>query len=468
MSGFVMVREASMSQDDATGKRMMATWTQQADGVASDGAPLAWLNSLRASGRTAFERLGFPTTRDEAWRFTNIGLLTRNSFQPAPRVPHRLTPAIIERFCDGLPDSLRLVVVNGTVEANLSRCDGLPRDVVLSSLATDTHTIRARVENLLGKYAEYGQHAFAALNTACLKDVLVLLLPPGVTIEQPIHLLFVSVPCNQPTVSHPRILIHAEANSRATILESFVTYDAECVDAAPCFTNSVTEIALDEEAGIDYCRLQAESDRAFHIGTTQAQLAAGSRLDSHIVSFGGKLSRHELYAVLDGEAGECSLDGLTVARGRQLIDHQTRIDHVMPRCISRESYKSIIDDEAHGVFSGRIKVHPDAQYSDARQTNHTLLLSDNAVMDTQPQLEIYADDVKCTHGASVGSLDAHALFYMRSRGIGEDEARRLLTFAFINEILEGISADAVRCHLEGHLSGIMPFEDAESSRCGTG
>jgi Fe-S cluster assembly protein SufD len=246
------------------------------------------------------------------------------------------------------------------------------------------------------------------------------------------------------------------------MLESFACVSAEGAASSPYFTNSVTEMALDENADVTYCRLQCESETAFHIGTTQVELAAGARMDSHVVSSGGKLSRHELNVVLRGEGSACNLKGLAIAHGWQLVDHQTHIDHVKPRCLSRETYKAVIDDDAHGVFSGKIHVHPNAQKTDARQTNHTLLLSDNAVMDTQPQLEIYADDVKCTHGASVGSLDEQAMFYLRSRGIDAEDARRLLTFAFMNEILQLIPTAAVRQHLEQHLFDVVQFESDQS------
>lgn len=228
---------------------------------------------------------------------------------------------MIERACRGLSDVHRLVFVNGAFQPSLSTLGGLPHGAVLNCLSAIPDVLQSPVEHSLGQYADCAQHAFTALNTACLQDVAVLLLAKGVVVEQPIHLLFLSVPSNQPTVSHPRVLVVTEASSQVTILESFVCAETECAAAEPYFTNSVTEMALGENADVTYCRLQAEREASFHIGTTQIQLAADARMDSHVISSGGKLARHELNVVFHGEGGECNLNGLAIARGRQLIDH---------------------------------------------------------------------------------------------------------------------------------------------------
>src|SRR5262249_178906 len=247
----------------------------------------------------------------------------------------------------------------------------------------------------------------------------------------------------QPTVSYPRTLIVAEDNSQARIVEAFIGAGEEAY-----FSNAVTEIVAAEGAILDYTKLQRESSKAFHVHSLQLQMARSSSVKSHTVNLGGRLARNEVDAFLDGEGCECTLNGLSLASGEQLVDNHTRIDHAKPHCASHELYKSILDGRAHGVFNGKIYVHPDAQKTDAKQTNQTLLLSEHAVIDAMPQLEIFADDGKCTHGATVGQLDAESIFYLRSRGIDKDAARALLTYAFANDIVGRISVDSLRDGLE--------------------
>jgi Fe-S cluster assembly protein SufD len=442
-------------------------WMPQSE--VADSATL-WLSLLRDSASEAIEQLRFPTTRDEAWRLTNLASMIRIPFQPTAIATDSIAAKSISsrqiaEACYGLADAHRLVFVNGRFVESLSTIGSLPTGVFLGNLSKVGTDGRNRIENRLGRVADFRHRVFIAINTACLHDAAVLFLPPGGVVDRPIHLLFVSFADARPVVSHPHVLIVADKNSQATILESYAgiadakqdVKDSGIVkrqkehDASIYFTNGVTEVVLDDGALIEHIRFQNEDATAFHLGTTQVHLNARAKYHSHVIASGAKLCRHELNVVLDGEDCECRLNGLAVARGRQLIDNQTRIEHVKPRCTSRELYKAVVDDDAHGVFSGKIHVHADAQKTDARQASHTLLLSDDAVMNSQPHLEIYADDVKCTHGATIGNLDESSLFYLRSRGIGSKNALDLLTFAFMNEILTHIPHDAVRDHLEARL-----------------
>jgi Fe-S cluster assembly protein SufD len=270
-------------------------------------------------------------------------------------------------------------------------------------------------------------------------------IPKGKVVAEPIHLVFVSTSPGGPTVSHPRNLVLAGVNSQATVVERYVGL------GGVYFTNGVTEIVAAENAVLDHYKVQQEGTEAFHVAMQQVRLGRSSNFASHSIALGGGLVRNDVNAVFDAEGGECTLNGLYLAAGRQLIDNHTRIDHARPHCASHELYKGILDGQAQGVFNGKIYVHPDAQKTDAKQTNKTLLLSEDAVINTKPQLEIYADDVKCTHGATIGQLAEEAIFYLRSRGLGRAEARSLLTFAFANDIISRIKVEPLRARLEATL-----------------
>jgi Fe-S cluster assembly protein SufD len=410
------------------------------------------LHRLHEGAMGRFAELGFPTTGDEEWRFTNIAPLTQVSFQPALAVPPKeLTPLKLDRLTYGAWDCYRLVFVNGGFAPALSN---LPRALLYRSLRNALAERPQSAEPFLAKYADYEEHAFVALNTAFLDDGAFIHIPRGQVVDKPIHIMFVSVPGREPTMAHPRTLIVAGVNSQATIVESYVSFGKDVA-----FTNAVTEIVLDENAGIDHYKIQRENAPTFHVATLHVQQSRSSRLSSHSITTGGSLTRNDVNAVLDGEGCECTLNGLYMAAGRQLIDNHTRIDHVKPHCTSHELYKGILDDQARGVFNGKIYVHQDAQKTDAKQTNKTLLLSEDAVINTKPQLEIFADDVKCTHGATIGQLAEEAIFYLRSRGIGQEDARSLLTFAFANDIIGRIKVEPIRAHLEELLLAGRPSPD---------
>jgi Fe-S cluster assembly protein SufD len=283
-------------------------------------------------------------------------------------------------------------------------------------------------------------------------------IPKGQVIERPIHVAFLTTGSGEPVVSHPRVVVVAGENSQATIVESYVG-----IEEGVYFTNAVTEIVAGESSVIDHYKLQRESREAFHVATVQIHQARSSNFSSHYFGFGGALVRHEARVRLDAEGCECTLNGLYLAGGSQHLDNHTVIDHVKPHCTSHELYKGILDGKAHGVFNGKIYVHEDAQKTDAKQTNQTLLLSQDAVINTKPQLEIFADDVKCTHGATVGQLDAEGIFYLRSRGIGLQEARSLLTYAFANDIIRQVKIEPLRAQLEELLSASQHLAQAKEA-----
>ena len=397
-----------------------------------DNAP--WLGRLRKKGIERFEKLGFPTMRHEEWRFTNLAPLTKIPFRlPEPGGPGQDMPSSVIFTGASSP---RLVFINGHSAPGLSALKPLPKGVVVGGMAP-------WAEEYLGRHARYQDHAFTALNTAFCQQGAAIRIPDGVVLDAPIHLVFISAVPGEPTVSHPRVLIVVGANSRAAIVESYLGRDGDVY-----LTNAVTEVTAGENAVLDHYKLEQESREAFHIATLQVLQSRGSKFSSHSIALGGSLVRNEINVVFDAEGGECTLNGLYMATGRQLIDNHTVIDHAKPRCASHELYKGILADQARGVFNGKIYVRQDAQKTDAKQTNQTLLLSDDATINTKPQLEIYADDVKCTHGATVGQLDEEALFYLRSRGISRSEARRILTFAFANDIIGRIAIEPMRERLE--------------------
>lgn len=417
----------------------VASFERAERALATIGPPS--LHCLREAAMQRFAALGFPTLEDEDWRFTPLGALTQNEFKLGESVA--VDMACPRRLAFAPDECHRLVFVNGRFAPALSVLHELPKGVVVGGLADGLRNHRDKAEPHLAQHADYEDHAFTALNTAFVQDGAFVYLPGNAVVDQPIVLVFVSAAGNGATVSHPRTLIVAEHNSQARIVEAFVGVAEDVY-----FTNSVTEIVAAEGAVLDYAKLQRESKRAFHVHTLQIHQDKSSNVQSRAINLGGRLVRNELNAVLDAEGCECTLDGLSIASGEQLVDNHTRIDHAKPHCASHEIYKNILDGKARGVFNGRIYVHPDAQKTDAKQTNQTLLLSENAVIDAMPQLEIFADDVKCTHGATVGQLDAESIFYLRTRGIDRDAARALLTYAFANDIVGRIGVEPLRDGLE--------------------
>ena len=407
----------------------------------------SWVHQIRKAAISRFAELGFPTTQHEEWKYTSVAPIVKVPFRPADFEPDGLTKESLALHTLGQAACAQLVFVNGRYSPALSSFGSLPDGVKAGSLATALSADPAAVEPHLARHAGYHDHPFVALNTAFLQDGAFVSIPKGKVVERPIHLLFVSTHDNRrrATVSHPRNLILAGDDSQAMIIESYVG-----LNNALYFTNAVTEIVAGENAVVAHYKLQRESEEAFHISTVQASLSHSSNFSSHSIHLGGALVRNDVNAVLDGQGIECTLDGLYMVAGRQHVDNHTRIDHVKPHCSSRELYKGVLGGRSKGVFNGKIYVHKDAQKTDAKQTNKNLLLSEDAVINTKPQLEIYADDVKCTHGTTIGQLDQEAIFYLRSRGIDLEAARGLLTYAFASEMIGRIKVEPVRAQLE-HL-----------------
>ncbi len=419
----------------------------QAEQAAS--AP-AWLARLRQEGLAHFERQGVPSTRDEAWKYTNTAPIVEGTF--IPRADSRSTGdlgAVVARL--GLPGP-RLVFVDGRLAPELSSVSGLPRGLTLKPLRDALREDGELLESLLGRRAPFEAHPFTALNAALLEDGALLKVAPGAVSEVPVQLLFLTRG-DAPVLASPRILVVAGESSQAALVE---TYASAGTGPVATFTNAVTEVTLEDNASLHHYKLQVEGDAALHLGGLHVRQGRDSRFVSHVFSFGGTLARSEVSTAFAGEGGDATLNGLYVGQGTQHLDHRTALDHAVPRCTSRELYKGVLDGRSRGTFHGLIRVRPDAQQTDSRQQSRNLLLSEGAQADARPQLEILADDVKCAHGAAVGRLGAQAPFYLRSRGIPQAEAQRMLTYAFAREVVEAVPAGPVRTSVEGLLALKLP------------
>jgi Fe-S cluster assembly protein SufD len=409
----------------------------------------AWLRSLREGAFAQFAETGFPTTKNEDWRFTNVSAISQTPFRAAPDAGESVSSAVLRPLLSA--DTVcRLVFVNGRFAPLLSRLGELPVGVEVGSLAERIGNRPEALESDLGSQLDIGRDAFTALNTAFIEDGAYIYLPPGTVLETPIWLLFVSLPGAEPAMVHPRNLIVAAQQTQASIVEDYIS-----LGSGVCFSNCVTELMAGDDAVISHYRIERESVQALNVSTLFTRQARGSNLASHSVLLGGALVRNNVNPVLAGEGAECLINGLFLARGSQHMDNYMLVEHRSPHCRSRQFYNGILDDRAHGVFHGRIVVQKNAQKTDAKQTNRNLLLSDNAQIDTKPQLEIHADDVKCTHGATIGQVEEEALFYLRSRGIDEASARRLLLFAFASECLDRMGGPA-RTFLQDQIQQWLP------------
>jgi Fe-S cluster assembly protein SufD len=405
----------------------------------------AWVAQARESAIKQFERLGFPTTRLEQWRFTSVAPIAERAFTLASDGAGRTGG----KHAPLSAPAGHAVCVNGRYAPSLSNVDGLPKGVHVHGLEATLAANPTLVEPYLGKLTLTQTNAFTSLNTAFLRDGVVLTIDRGVVVTQPIEITFVSIADGSASVSHPRLLILAGEGSQATVLERYTGIGS-------AFTNTVGEIWLGANAVLDHYKLQEEPEDSFHIASMFVHSARSGTFSSHSLTFGGGLVRNDVIATLDGEGIDCTLNGLYVGRDRQLIDNHTTIDHAMPHCDSHEVYKGILGEQSRAVFNGKIIVRPDAQKTDAKQTNKALLLSDEAVIDTKPELEIFANDVKCTHGAAIGQLDEAAMFYLRSRGLGVAESRAMLVHAFAGDILNRVKIGPVREYLEQSLTARLP------------
>jgi Fe-S cluster assembly protein SufD len=407
-------------------------------------AGAAWLEELRRAAIDDFSARGFPGAREEAWKYTNLSRLARQTFVPADSTAAQ---AIDERLLAEarLSGSDELVFVNGHYHAGTSR-RATAESAHIETLGEnlDQQAIKERLENVAGG------NVFRSLNSAFFTDAALLKIVGDH--PRPIHLLFLSTSGDAPYASHPRVIIEAEANSRACVVETFVGP----ADSA-YFTNVVTQVDLQPGARIEHYRLQREGAKAFHIGQLLVKCAADGLLTSHNLSLGAALARSDISIALQAAGANAVLNGLYLPTGKQHIDNHLSIDHAAADTASDILYKGVLDERGRAVFNGKVLVRPDAQKTEAKQTNKNLLLSAEAEADTKPELEIYADDVKCSHGATVGQLDADALFYLRSRGIDAREARGALTFAFIEEVLQRLSLDDIRERMEQAIIGELPL-----------
>jgi len=505
-------RDRERDRDLAAAAPYLADWEAFRRELPADEP--AWLAALRRAARERFAVLGFPTQRQEEWRFTNLAPLARASFRRpgggaaavdgavaadgalvgAPRASGGARRAPRRAAARLTPDDLTpwtfeaaalLVFVDGRFAPELSAFDGrhgaagrnareapggraslpsgdareapgglasLPPGTVVESLAAALRREPRRLEAHLGRHAAFEEQPFVALNTAFLGDGALVMLPRGAVLERPIHLLYLSTAgaaAAPAAVTYPRNLIVAGEGSQLTVVETYAGKGAY-------FSCGVTELVAGAGAVVDHYKVQRESREAFHLATLQVHAERASAVSSHSISLGGGLVRNDVNAVLDGEGIDCILNGLYLADGRQLVDNHMRVEHAKPHCASHELYKGILDGKARSVFNGLIHVHKGAQKTDAKQSNRNLLLSADAIANSNPRLEIFADDVKCTHGSTVGQLDDDAIFYLRSRGIGEDAARSLLTYAFAADILARIKVEPVRHDLEEYLFARLP------------
>lgn len=419
--------------------------------TATAGNGHEWLRPVRQAAIARFGELGFPTTRDEDWRFTNLAPIGQIPFQLAGDARGKVIRQGLEQFSIPGLGGAQLVFVNGRYVAALSSPGSLGDGLSVRSLAEALRGDRDVLEQHLARYAGYYDDAFSALNTAFMEDGAFVHIRRGRVIDQPIRLLYVSTATAQPIVTHPRNLIVMDEDSQAVIIEDYVS-----LDAGVYFSNVVTEAVVGQNGVLSHYLLEQESEQAFNISTLRVEQGRSSNVTSHTVMLGGALVRNNVHPVLSGEGGECVINGLFMAKGRQHMDNFMRVEHASPHCDSRQFYHGILDGHSHGVFSGRIIVHKDAQKTDAKQTNKNLLLSQDAQIDSKPQLEIYADDVKCTHGATIGQINQDAVFYLRSRGIAEDAARALLLFGFAGESLERMKDEPIRKHLERLVADWLP------------
>jgi Fe-S cluster assembly protein SufD len=418
-----------------------------------------WLQRLRLDAAQRFEQLGLPTTRLEEWRATSIAAITRSVFRPAP--PERGLTSL-----DGLPEAARLelggprlVVVDGRFVPSLSSEGDLGEGVWLGSLAEALKQIPERIEPHLLRSSVEQASAFEALNESLAEDGAVVIVPDGRELARPIQLLFVSTASSEPIASAPRALVLVGSNSRARVIETYTAHGE-----GRYLTNAVTDVEVGDNASLEHTRVQLEGPGGYHISHNRFRQGRDSRYAHCNINLGGRLVRNDLGALLDGEGGWCRLDGLYIVDGEQHLDNHTRLDHAQPHCDSRELYKGILAGSSRAIFNGRIIVRQDAQKTDAKQSNPNLLLSPAALANTRPQLEIYADDVKCTHGATIGRLDREAIFYLQSRGLSVAEARELMLVAFAGEVLETVEPEPLRESLARIVAGRLQAISGHAGR----
>ena len=410
--------------------------------AALPGDGLPWLDARRTEARRRIAD-GLPSTRVEAWKYTSLAPLAALAFPPpaTPEAPAPAEAALVPGAFDAVEGPCA-VFVNGRLSARHSRLDALPAGLRVTGLAQALAHEPAQVEGLIGDAAGLNGDPMASFNAAFAADGCIVETAPGAALDEPLRLRFATVPGSEPLACHPRIVVRLGAGSRLTLIECH-----EGPAGAATWSNPFVDIRVGEGARLSHVKLQIESESAYHTALTKAVLAGGGRYESHLLALGARLARHEIHVRFEGEGADCRLSGGYMARGSQHVDNTTVIDHRVPACESREVYKGVLDDRARGVFQGKIIVREDAQKTDGHQLSRTLLLSPKAEIDTKPELEIYADDVKCSHGATVGEPEDDQLFYLRSRGLDLHAARALIVEGFMNELLAEVGHEATRAAL---------------------
>jgi Fe-S cluster assembly protein SufD len=412
----------------------------------------SWLRGIRRSAIERFEAVGFPTQRHEEWKFTNLAPLLRVPFKPAiTGGPDGVVAEKLEPFAFGILKTSRLVFVNGRYAPRLSYLRSLPEGVRIASLAEVLRQEPGALEKSLARLARFQDDPFVALNTAFFVDGAFVDVPKNAVVDEPIHLVFVSTARDVPTIAYPRNLIRLGAGSQATVIETYAGWAPEVT-----FTNAVTEVVSAPASVLEHYKIQRESEAAFHIATMAVDQDRNSSVTCHSMSFGGALVRNYVHTLFRGEGGSVVLNGLFMPSGTQQSDHYTRIDHAAPACTSLELYRGILGGKSRGVFNGNIYVRKDAQKTVARQVNKNLLLSKEAFVDSTPGLEILADDVKCSHASTIGQLDDNAVFYLRSRGIDEENARHILTYAFASDVVNQVKVAPIRIKLDQLILSRLP------------
>lgn len=407
-------------------------------------ADASWVKRLRESAFDRFEQLGFPAMHEEEWKYTNLAPLSKMVFE-RQAVQNLSEDYRLEQFTYEETRRSQLVFVNGIYRAEMSALDALPEGIVVLDLADALRDERYSevVREHLARGADYNVNGLTALNTAFLSSGAFVHVPQGARVETPVHLLFLSDSRAMRPVSFPRVLFVGERESAATLIESYAS-----VDDGAYWTNAVVEIVLGDGARLEHYKVQRESAQAFHIATTTAELGRNSVFETTTITLGAQLSRHNIAVRLDDEGASCRVDGLYIVGAGQHTDTHSLIDHLKPHCTSRQLYKGILDGKSRAVFNGKVFVHKDAQQTDAQQTNRNLLLSKEARVDTKPQLEIFADDVKCAHGATVGQLEEEELFYLISRGLHPELAQNLLTYGFAEEVIAKLKIESIKSQLD--------------------
>ena len=401
---------------------------------------IKWITELKEGAISSFSRLGFPTPRDEDWRFTNLAPIYKNSFQLNDNGHKKLPDKFINKFSFKSLDCIQLVFINGHYSKEFSNLEEITEGVVVGNIASMLEGENSElIKEHLAKYATYESDAFTALNTAYFEDGVFIYVPKSTVLNKPVHVLYVSTDLGFQSFLNPRNLIVVEENSELKIVEHYVS-DSDVV----YFSNVVTEIVIGENSNVEHYMLELESKKAFNISTLRVQQARSSNINSHSILVGGAIVRNNVHPVLNGEGCNSLINGLFISNNRQHMDNFMMVEHASPHCDSRQLYNGILDGRSRGVFHGRIVVHEGAVKTDAKQTNRNLLLSDTAQIDTKPQLEIYNDDVKCTHGATIGQMDENALFYLRSRGVSLKEAQAMMLQAFTFETLESMTIEPIK------------------------